>query len=96
MPRWLGDNRFEWPDETKGTSSVLFVVCDAFKFKLGKLWPKWTNGWMSNVFGVVPLYFVLGVYCNSFLDVNGTLDPWTAEVEHICILSSLDNELAFS
>lgn len=51
---------------------------------------------MSNVFGVVPLYFVLGVYCNNFFVAVGTLDPCTAVAEHICILSSLDNELAFS
>lgn len=83
MPRWLGDNKFDWPD-VPGTSRVLLLMVIWFKFKFGKLWPKCCNGWTFNVF--VPLNLV-GLFCGTFFKF---IIPW------LVIPSSLDSELALS
>lgn len=94
MPLWLGDNKFVCPVAVPipGTSNVLFDMCVEFKFKFGKLWPKWISGCTSNVF--VPRNFV-GLFCGTFLfvAVNNCV-PLCVAIS--CIPSSLDNELAFS
>lgn len=90
MPRWLGDNKFEWPDDAPGTSNVLWLVCGEFKFKFGRLWPKFIGCCTCNVLDVI--FILVGLFWGTFLPKSPPPPAaWLAAEP-----SSLDNELVFS
>lgn len=90
IPRWLGESKFEWPELDPGTSNVLWLVCGEFRFRFGKLCPKFIGCWTCNVFDVI--FILVGLFWGTFLPRNPPPAPpiWFAEP------SSLDNELVFS
>lgn len=96
IPRWLGDNRFECPElgDAPGTSSVLLLMYDGFKFKFGKLCPKLRSGCTTNVFADIAFNFV-GLFCGTFFVII-PLPPTPPAPCNDETPSSLDNEFVFS